>query len=100
MYTNQCRDTVRTSHDDFIVISIDNNQRGQRQKQQRQGISNQYMVVTHSMALQPTTTTTKMQLSGRAYNYKPNISYVEQRIVLVDRMTRFEGINTIDDVTK
>lgn len=68
VYTDQCRNTIRTSHDDFIVIAIDNNQRGQQRKQQRHGISNQYMVVTHSMTLRPTTTTSKEQLSGGIYN--------------------------------
>ena len=98
VYTDQCRNTIRTSHEDFIVIAMDNNQRGQRRKQQRHGISNQYIVVTHSMALQPQTTTSKELLSGGIYNHKPIISYLEQQIVSVHNMSGFESINTMESV--
>ena len=37
----------------FVIIAMDNNQRGQRKKQQREGASNMFIVVTHSMGIKP-----------------------------------------------
>ena len=61
-YTGKCRKVINEGHDDFIVMAMDNNQRGQRRKQQRHGISNSFMVVTHSVAIKPTINTSKEKL--------------------------------------
>ena len=52
-YTERCRDTIAMADNNFIIIAMDNNQRGQRKKQQRDGSSNTFMVVTHSMGIKP-----------------------------------------------
>ena len=55
---------IAVSDDNFIIIAMDNNQRGQRKKQQREGTSNNFIVVTHSMAIKPLIVTSRKKITG------------------------------------
>ena len=70
---------------------MDNNQRGQRRKQQRQGTSNQF-IVTHSLAIQPLPMLPMRSLTGMVYNHKSLVTYLHQSIVSVNGMSGCETI--------
>ena len=53
VYIDTCRDTISFADEIFIFVAVDNNQREQRKKEQRQGTRNKYIVVTRSMAIMP-----------------------------------------------
>ena len=98
VFTSKCRDTIATAHDNFIVIAMDNNQRGQRKKQQREGTSNNFIVVTHSMAIKPLYTTPNHVNTLPMTPVKSPITYLDQAIVSVDAMSGFENITSVEDV--
>ena len=80
VYTDKCRRSIIGGHSDFIVVVMDNNQRGQRIKQQHHGISNTFIVVTHSIAIRPSINTTKITLMALSIS-RANIIYIQQLIV-------------------
>ena len=98
VFTCKCRDTIAKAHDKFIVIAMDNNQRGQRKKQQREGTSNNFIVVTHSMAIKPLDTTPNHENTLPKTPVKSPITYLDQAIVSVDGMSGFENITSVEDV--
>ena len=57
VFTCKCRDIIATANDNFIGIDMDNNQRCQCKKQQREGTCNNFIVVTHSIAIKSLDTT-------------------------------------------
>ena len=97
-YTNRCRSTISSAHDSFIIIAMENNQRGQRKKQQREGTSNNFIVVTHSMAIKPLIVTQKNNVVLPVPFIKSPITYLDQAIVSVEGMSGCENICTTEDV--
>ena len=77
---------------------MDNDQKGQRKKQQMHGSGNDYVVVTHSMSLQPINNTTVEQPNSWVFKCKALIAYVNQAIISVHGMSKFEHINILDEV--
>ena len=59
VHTEKYRRSISGGHSDFIVVVMDNNQRGQRRKNQQNGIRNTFIVVTHSTTIRPSINTTK-----------------------------------------
>ena len=97
-YTNRCMTTITTADNNYIIIAIENNQRCQRRKQQREGTSNMFIVVTHSMAIKPLTNTCRCYNVAPGLERKSSITYVDQAIVSVDSMSGCENVHTLDDV--
>ena len=50
--TDTCKDTLR-NEEEFSVVAMDNNQRGERMKYQRGGKSSTYILVTCMIAIEP-----------------------------------------------
>ena len=88
IYTDKCRLTISEGNNDFIVMAMDNNQRGQRRKQQRHGISNTFIVVTHSIAIKPNITHSKDTLTALSLS-RVSITYLEQNVVSVHGMSSY-----------
>lgn len=89
VFTCKCRETIAISHNNFIVIAMYSNQRGQRKKQQREGTSNTFIVVPHSVAIKPLDTNSKHDIILPMHPIKPQITYLDQDIVSVDAMSGF-----------
>ena len=98
VYTDRCRSTIAGSDDNFIIIAMDNNQRGQRKKQQREGTSNMFIVVTHSMPIKLLSVTWRSSNVIPCLHGKSPITYLDQAIVSVDGMSGFDNLNTIEDI--
>ena len=77
---------------------MDNNQRGQQKKQQGEGISNVFIVVTHFMALKHLKVPSRRPILTQINKVKSPITYLGQAIILVNNMSGCDNIHTIDDV--
>ena len=97
-FTDKFRDTIAMSNDSFIIIAMDKNQRVQRKKQQRESTSNNFILVTHSMAIKPLDINPRFNYVVPVITIKSPITYIDQAIVSVDGMSDFENISTVEDV--
>ena len=79
-YTDKCWNTIAMPDNRFIIIDKDNNQQGQR-KNQWKGTSNQFMVVTHSIAIKPLKFPPRFTIADWYHNTKPLITYLKQSII-------------------
>ena len=95
-YTNKCQDSIANVEGNFIIITVDNNQCGQRQKQQCGGISNNYSAVTQSIALRPTTFNNKNLIPTRLQSDVCNISYVNQSVISHLGMGKYKTVVNLD----
>ena len=97
-YIDRCRITILMARDSFIIIAMDKNQRVQRKKQQRESTSNNFILVTHSMAIKPLDINPRFNYVVPVITIKSPITYLDQAIVSVDGMSGFENISTVDNV--
>ena len=80
-YTDKYRKIIADADDTFIIMDMDNNQRGQRKNQQREGKIDNCIVVTHSLAINSTMTISIDTLSDVAFMNRSDITYLIQVIV-------------------
>ena len=89
VYTDKCRQSITEGHNDFIVMAMNNNQRGHRRKQQRHGTSNTFIVVTHSMAIKPSISNAKETLVALSIS-RTSITYLGQSVVSLHGMRSYD----------
>ena len=79
VFTDRCRQTISDAHVNvlgFVIMAMDNYKREQQRKQQREGLSNTYIAVTHLMVIKPLIATSHFKESrGDYYGHKPLITY-------------------------
>ena len=94
-FTSKCRESISSLEEDFILMTMDNNQRGEKRKQQREGCSNTYIVVTQSIAIKPTVTLTENMFYGPLPKTRTAITYTDQAIPSSFNMPFFENVNHV-----
>ena len=83
--------------DNFIIITMDNNKRGQQKRQEREGTSSLFIVVTYSMAIKSLKIPSIYPIVA-PYHHKKTITYLDQAIVSVNGMSGCDNLHTIEDV--
>lgn len=87
-FTDRYRTTIATKEDSFIIIYMDIHQR-----MQREGISNMFIVVTHSMAIKPLMISSNCPTIGLYFNRKSPITYLGHAIISVNGMSVCDNIH-------